>query len=199
MIASIAAVDFESARRRDGSGDVPIQIGIAVASDAGQGILASWSSYLDPGGEVYPGPGLRDERLLAGAPSLLSLWTPIASLLRGKVILAHAAGTEKRFLRAFPGHGFGPWIDTLRLVRAAYPTAPSHALGDICTASGVREKLLAAGFSQGWHDALYDAAATALLFQHLQQSYHVDLANPEGLAKLSSPDLAKYFAHRRRT
>ena len=52
---------------------------------------------------------------------MVDLWPPIRDRLAGAAVVAHGAGTEKRFLRAFPYHGFSPWIDTLRLARKVLP------------------------------------------------------------------------------
>jgi DNA polymerase-3 subunit epsilon len=194
LLGEFAALDFESARLRQGGGDAPVEIGIVRIS---QGCIVShltWRSFLLPPGPVYPGPGLRDPELLRQAPPLLSLWPRVRDSLQGCTLLAHGAGTEKRFLRAFPGHGFGPWVDTLRLARAMLPTAPSHALGDLCTDLGLTAALAEAGFAGTWHEALYDAAASWFLFaQLLRQGAPADL----DLQTLQTPDLAAYFAARR--
>ena len=100
---------------------------------------------------------------LEGAPSLLSLWPEIESRLRGCPVVAHGAGTEKRFLRAFPLHGFSPWIDTLPIVRAAFPGLPDHSLETACTEAGVVGELRGFLPRLDWHDALFDALACLLL------------------------------------
>jgi DNA polymerase-3 subunit epsilon len=83
-----------------------------------------------------------DEGKLAGAPSLLSLWPEVNGRLgNGAVPVAHAKGTEKRFLRKFPGNPFEPWVDTLLLARAALPDSKKHSLGVFCEDVGVAEKV----------------------------------------------------------
>lgn len=186
-----AAIDFESARLREGGGDAPVEIGIVRIVNGQIVAELSWRSFLLPPGPVYPGPGLRDPAALREAPTLLSLWPRVRDSLRGCTLLAHGAGTEKRFLRAFPGHGFGPWIDTLRLSRAMLPSAPSHALGDLCHALALEETLRLHGFSGAWHEAYFDAAASWFLFAHLVE--RAGLTEPEAL---QMPDLAAYFAAR---
>jgi DNA polymerase-3 subunit epsilon len=83
------------------------------------------------------------------------------------VVVAHGRGTEKRFLRAFPGHGFGPWVDTLVLARAVWPGLPSHALQTLCEAAGVDGSIRQLVPDRDWHDALFDAAASLLLLRHI--------------------------------
>ena len=129
---------------------------------------------------------------LREAPSLLSLWPTVkAHLARGPVV-AHGHGTEKRFLRAFPGHSFGPWIDTLQLARAAWPEQPSHSLGDLCEAFNLTAFATHAP-QRTWHDALYDALASLALLKHLVSC--CDLADlPVGV--LVRPDTTTWHRSR---
>lgn len=191
---TFAGIDFESARLKNGRGDEPVQVGIAILS--GDRILPEecWKSFLLPSGAVHSGPGISDVSVLDDAPPFLSLWPQIRASLRGRVLVAHGAGTEKRFLRAFPGHGFGPWIDTLRLSRAVFPNAPSHALGDLCMALELESLTRSLVPDASWHDALFDAVAALLLLQKIASLSGTSLAD---LAKLSRPDLKKYFLARR--
>jgi DNA polymerase-3 subunit epsilon len=103
---------------------------------------------------------------LREAPSLLSLWPVLKSNLGRGPIVAHGHGTEKRFLRTFPGHPFGPWIDTLQLARAAWPNEKSHSLGNLCLSLGLPDFAEHAP-DRNWHDALYDALASLALLKHL--------------------------------
>jgi DNA polymerase-3 subunit epsilon len=107
--------------------------------------------------------------------------------------VAHGAATEKRFLRVFPFHGFGPWVDTLNLTRAIYPSLPSHALGDAVSSLGLLERIKYPAFR--WHDAASDAIASLVLLDHLIVA--ADLAM-EPAEILTRPNLAAYFASRRK-
>ena len=129
---------------------------------------------------------------LLEAPSLLSLWPTLKSQLGRGPVVAHGHGTEKRFLRAFPGHRFGPWIDTLQLARAAWPEQPSHSLGDLCAALSLDDFSHHAP-GRAWHDALYDALASLALLKHLVSEFN--LAD-QSIAVLLKPDTA--FWHRLR-
>lgn len=107
---------------------------------------------------------------LLDAPSFLSLWPTLKSQLTRGPVVAHGHGTEKRFLRTFPGHSFGPWIDTLQLARSAWPDQPSHSLGDLCVNLGLDDFCnLAEG--RKWHDALYDALASLALLKHIVDQF----------------------------
>ena len=103
-------------------------------------------------------------------------------------------GTEKRFLRAFPGHGFGPWIDTLLLARAAWPELAGHSLGALCEAHGLTASIRALVALRSWHDALFDAVASLVLLDHLIQT-HALLDEP--LETLLNPDTSVWHARRR--
>ncbi len=167
------AIDFESAGAARGMTDSPVQVGLASWS-ADSGHSDAFVSYLATDQPVQWSArkvhGIGPEDLVT-APSLLSLWPELKSRLAGAVVVAHGKGTEKRFLRAFPGHGFGPWIDTLLLARAAWPELGDHSLGTLCRHWELTEKVRAIVPEKSWHDALFDAAASLVLLEHLLDSH----------------------------
>ncbi len=110
---------------------------------------------------------------LADAPRLMMLWPAIKKRLAGSVVVAHGHGTEKRFLRAFPAHGFGPWVDTLHLSRACYPEISDHSLGNICSVLGLGKKIKGIVPNKNWHDALFDAVASIVLLEHIINQYNL--------------------------
>jgi DNA polymerase-3 subunit epsilon len=149
--------------------DAPVQVGLAEWSLAG-GHGGTFVSYLRTEQPVQWAArkvhGIGPQQL-AAAPTLLSLWPELKARLTGAVVVAHGKGTEKRFLRAFPGHGFGPWIDTLLLARAAWPELPDHSLGALCESCGLTPGIRRLVPEKSWHDALFDAAASLVLLEHL--------------------------------
>ncbi len=163
------AIDFESAGAARGMTDQPVQVGLASWS-AENGHGDAFVSYLFTDQPVLWSArkvhGIGPEQL-ADAPTLLSLWPELKSRLTGAVVVAHGKGTEKRFLRAFPGHGFGPWIDTLLLARAAWPDLGDHSLGSLCATFGLADRVAALAPGRAWHDALFDAAASLALLEHM--------------------------------
>ncbi|MCX7713103.1 MAG: hypothetical protein N2035_05485 [Chthoniobacterales bacterium] len=195
-----AAIDFESAPAANEKGQVAIQVGIAVADGQATGLSKIWSSYLDA--KFKCGPffvASVTRRRSEGLPKLIELWGEVRQLLDGRVLLAHGAGTERRFLQAFPGHGFGPWIDTLRLARAAFPEAKSHSLSNLCDFLGISEKLRSLGIAGNkWHDAQFDAAACLFLFLEICQRAHLSPIDPSTLPILKSPTLSRYFQVRKK-
>ena len=108
------------------------------------------------------------------APGFMTLWPKIKATLGGNIAVAHGHGTEKRYLRAFPAHGFGPWVDTLQIARAAWPDLPSHALGEICTHFNLTDQVTKlTPNNKTWHDALYDATASLVLLEYLIQQFNL--------------------------
>ncbi len=191
-----AAIDFESAGAARGRTDVPVQVGLASWSPGGD-VGEPFVSYLQSAHPVTWSArkvhGIGDGDLV-GAPRLEELWPTLRRQLGGAVVVAHGKGTEKRFLRAFPGHGFGPWVDTLLIARAAWPDADSHGLSDLCDHAGVAEDIAARLPDRRWHDALFDATASLVLLRHLVVS--LDLLD-QPLAILLRPDLSAWSRARR--
>jgi DNA polymerase III subunit epsilon len=179
------AIDFESAGAVRGASDSPVQVGLATWSMA-EGHGGRFVSYLSNNQPIQWSArklhGITPEEL-KNAPSLLSLWPELKNRLSGAVVVAHGKGTEKRFLRTFPGHGFGPWIDTLLLARAAWPDLPDHSLGALCVQMNLTAEVSGIVPDKSWHDALYDAAASLVLLEHLVQQLMLADTPVESLAK----------------
>lgn len=190
------AIDFESAGAARGKTDSPVQIGIASWS-AGAGHDDSFVSYLHTDQPIHWAArkvhGIGPEYLI-DAPPLLMLWPEVKKRLAGSIVVAHGKGTEKRFLRAFPGHGFGPWIDTLLLARAAWPDLPDHSLGELCEMHGLTEDTRQLVPGKTWHDALFDAVASLVLLAHLVESH--DLTD-QPVEILFQPDTSRWHQLKR--
>lgn len=167
---SFAALDFESAGERPNEAGIPIQIGIASMLDFSLLPDSFYRSYLRAARPVTWSAqqihGISDADL-KDAPELLSLWPEIRRRLEGRCIVAHGAGTEKRYLRAFPLHGFGPWVDTLTLSRKILPGLASYALSDLARELSLEEEARAMLVDFQWHEALSDALASLLLLRKL--------------------------------
>lgn len=163
-----AAIDFESAGKIRGQTDVAVQVGIATWSWK-DGWQEGFMSYLHCPQEVtwqasrIHGITAKD---LTDAPSLISLWPELRARLAGAVLVAHARGTEKKFLRSFPGHGFGPWVDTLVWARRMWSHLGDYTLQSACLHAQVVEEIDSICTNARWHDALYDATASLCLLRH---------------------------------
>jgi len=165
----LVAVDFESARSPEGA-EHPVQIGLVESRNLSLLVGSCYVSFLQPPepvvltrGDVH---GIRS-RDLAGSPTLLSLWPEISNRLQRVPLVAHGAGTERRFLRIFPLANLGPWVDTLQWSRKLYPGLASYALGDLVKTLGLEEEVASACPGRSWHDALFDAVACLLLLHTL--------------------------------
>ncbi|MFZ4386896.1 MAG: exonuclease domain-containing protein [Chthoniobacterales bacterium] len=167
---SFAALDFESAGERANEVGVPVQIGIAVMEGLTPDTASFYSSYLKAERPVTWSAqqihGITNDDL-KNAPEFRSLWPELKQRLGGRWIVAHGSGTEKRFLRTFPLHGFGPWVDTLTLSRRILPGRSSYALSDLV--SGLSLEGEASRHIPGFrsHEALSDALASLLLLRKL--------------------------------
>ncbi len=130
---------------------------------------------------------------LQDAPNYLSLWPDIQRLLSGRILIAHACGTEKRYLRTFPGHSFGPWVDSLTLAKASLPELPSHSLGKLLPYLGKEFENLHIHEGRKWHDALYDAAASFFFVRNLVLELNL---SEMPLSILLNPNAQKYYTLR---
>ncbi len=166
----IAAIDFESAGAAPGETDQPVQVGIVRAETLFDATPRCWVSYIAcehpvrwSASRVH---GITTG-MLANAPHFTALWPQLRELLRGCVVLGHNPATEMRFLRAFPGHGFAPWLDTLALARKAMPGLRDYSLRAVCAALGIEAEVQRLAPGRRWHDALYDAAGSLTLLRAL--------------------------------
>ena len=172
-----AGIDFEGAGAQHGKEDWPVQIGMGTWS-LEEGFGNFFVSDLEGQGQVdWYAKRIHgiDEKRLEGAPSLLSLWPEVNGRLGGGAVpVAHAKGTEKKFLRKFPGNPFGPWVDTLSLSRAAVPNARKHSLGLFCEEVGVADQVRELVPERSWHDALFDAVASLVLLEWAVKRYALE-------------------------
>jgi len=190
---TFTAIDFESAGTSVGGTDTPVQVGTATWSPAisQQDDLDDSKPSLSPPSDTWMSYIHTDKKItwaaqqvhgitadqLKDAPKLMLLWPQLKRRLANNVVVAHGHGTEKRFLRAFPNHGFKPWVDTLHLSRAAYPNLDSYSLGDLCNQIQLTNEVdqiaqIASPESTiCWHDALYDSIASIVLLRHIINTF----------------------------
>lgn len=194
--AIFTAIDFESAGARPGGTDVAVQIGFGTMRGGLIDSQSLFGSYLHSDQPITWSArkvhGIQDEDIV-GSPPLSQLWPRIRDALQNRVVVAHGAGTEKRFLRAFPFHGFGPWVDTLKVSQAAFPEAESHSLENLVTMLELNEEVDALCPDAHWHDALYDSIASLVLLRATVS--HCQLAQ-QPVEELVDPNRQAYFRHR---
>ena len=167
----LTVLDFETTGAVSGHADEPWQVGM-VEMQAGRVTGRYHESYLRvaagrPFNPYAPGRHAEIRGVLAAAPPPAELWPVWRPWLEGRPLAAHNIGTEKKFLqRVAPLHEFGPWIDTLKLARRVRPDLGGHALADVCAALDVVDRARALCPGRDWHDALFDAFASALVLEH---------------------------------
>lgn len=168
---SLTVLDFETTGAVAGHADEPWQVGMVELQD-GRVTGRYHESYLRvaaarPFNPYAPGRHAELRGVLAAAPPPADLWPVWRPWLEGRPLAAHNIGTERKFLqRLAPMHEFGPWIDTLKLARRVRPDLDGHALADVCAALGVVERARKLCPGRDWHDALFDAFASALVLEH---------------------------------
>lgn len=190
-----AAIDFESAGSAPSRADEPVQI--AIVHLTGTVITDGLCSYVRPESEVTWAArkvhGITDA-MLEDAPRFRDLWPQIKPAMEGCWIVAHGAATEKRFLRTFPFHAFGPWVDTLHLSRAVYPDLPSYSLGAVIKSLGLESEKEIQTANFRWHDARCDAIASLVLLRKLIAVCRLEETEPDVLGRAG---LDMYFTNRR--
>ncbi len=177
------AIDFETTGHVPGHPNQPWQVGLVQLRGSDLLPATAFESFLRvaadrPFNPAAPGRHARLRPQLAAAPTPRDLWPELLPRLQRRILIAHNIATERNLLlHIAPLHAF-TWIDTLRLVRIAYPTLASKALEDLIPALHLADALAQLSDREP-HDALYDAFACALLFRHLitlPQWQHVTIA-----------------------
>jgi len=186
----IVVLDFESTGSMRGFPNEPWQIGMITLRQGQVDAASMFDSLLriDINRPFNPhAPGRHDllRNEMAGAPTAAELWKTIRPRISDVPLCAHNVSTEKKFVRAMaPMHRFGPWIDTLVLARRAWPSLSSYTLEDLVARLLLKPQVEAICPGREPHDALYDAAASAVLLSHLLQQPGWAHATVDELASL---------------
>ena len=168
------ALDFETTGTVAGFPNEPWQLGLVAVEDGRVMPETRWETYFRvdarrPFSPRAPGRWAEIRDTLDAAPAFMEVWPEISERLVGVPLVAHNAATERTILEhRAPMTPFGPWIDTLKLARRAWPGMASYALEDLVPALGL-EAAVSGLCPEGWepHDARYDAVAAAVLLRHL--------------------------------
>lgn len=170
---TFVSLDFETTGTVKGYPNEPWQLGLVAIADGAPVASSKWETWFRvaadrPFSPRAPGRWAEIRGDLAAAPLFMDLWPALAGRLVGVPLVAHNAATERTILvKRAPLTPFGPWIDTLRLVRRFWPLMQSFALGDLIRTFGLQARVDALCAGRTWHDALYDACAGAVLFCHI--------------------------------
>ncbi|MFZ5806469.1 MAG: PolC-type DNA polymerase III [Verrucomicrobiota bacterium] len=187
--AEIVAVDFECTGTVKGYANEPWQIGMVVLERGKINIRRKFSKFLRVGERPFspyaPGRYAEFKKQIQKAPRLEELWPELKKWWLDKPLAAHSVGTEKKFIRkAAPMHSFGVWIDTLKLVRKAYPKLKSYKLEDVLARLDLMNRVcdLCPGLLP--HDALFDAIGAAAILEHLLNLKKWENVSIESLVKI---------------
>lgn len=193
VLFTYAAIDFETTGSVEGYPVEPWQVGVVRVAPGEKPVC--WESLLQIGDRPFHprAPGrhaiLRHE--LGRAPTLLECLDRLRDHCAGVPLVAHNIATEKNCLgREVPMERFGPWIDTLKLSRAAWPDLASHKLGDLLARFDLLRRVRGAFPKRDAHDALFDAYGSHLLLRFLLEQPGWESA---GMEVLVSPDLGGYY------
>ena len=187
--ANIVVIDFETTGRVGRLASEPWQIGMVSLVGGRLAADVMFDSFLRIGDRPFnpyaPGRHAQIRAQLRSAPTLPELWPQLSHWVQGRPLGAHNVATERKILReAFPLHVMGPWIDTLKLVRIAYPGLANHKLGDIIQDLDMAKQVGCLCPGRSLHDALYDAVACAVLLEHLLSLPGWERRSLEALARV---------------
>lgn len=190
------AIDFETTGSVAGYPVEPWQIGIAVFSPQEEPVL--WESYLKIGDRPFhpraPGRHAKIRHELSMAPTLEECLPVLRSLCQQHPLLAHNVATEQKCLHdQLPMERWGPWLDSLKICRSAWPGLPSHRLEDILFKLELLPDLHVIFPDREAHDALYDAYGSALILQYLMSQKEWEDVS---LELLQNPDLSAWQKRR---
>lgn len=174
---SFAVIDLETTGFSNS--DRIIEVGVVLTDPAGR-VEKRWRTLVQPNRGFDNGfvHGITASDLVE-APQFEDIALRLADLLNGRVVVAHNASFEKRFLtHEFACAGLqlpedGTWLlDTLRAAKGILP-GPSHKLAACLESIGVTNAAA--------HTALADADATACLLEYMLPWMTDDLAAVEPL------------------
>ncbi len=185
--ACFTVMDFETTGAVAGYPVEPWQVGLVRVRGGQVCAGEAFGSLLRVGDRPFnpraPGRHAQLRGQLAVAPTPGEQWPELAPWVTGVPLVAHNTGTERSVLARFaPLHRFGPWVDTLPLVRRAYPGLASKALEDVTAALGLETRVRALCPGRDAHDALYDAYACAVLLEHFLELPGWERVTVEALA-----------------
>jgi DNA polymerase-3 subunit epsilon len=169
--ARFGVIDFETTGAVPGFRVEPWQVGVVMVE---QGVVQGemqYESLFHIGDRPFnlraPGRHAKIRDQLAAAPTPSEVLPALVQRLSGVPVVAHNIGTERSQLMAMaPLHKFGPWIDTLKLTRHAYPALESKSLEDVIQTLALKARVDSLCPGREAHDALYDAVACAVLLEH---------------------------------
>lgn len=167
---SFLGLDFETSGYSKWSTSAAVEIGLVEIFPNGElkvlaSSLLSGAKWISPAAYRVHKIGLWQCR---GKPTLHA-FREILEEHSNRPICVHAKGTEKKILREMLGLEHPHWVDSLLLSRRHLTACPNHKLETVTKFLNLEIKLQQM-FPRGkWHQAAYDAAASALIVQEIQR------------------------------
>ncbi len=162
MLTTYAAVDVETTGLNPDQ-DAIIEVGVVLFNR--QGVLEQFESLVYPGrsipAEITRLTGI-DDAMVAEAPDLDSLRTPLRRLVGDNAVVGHNVNFDLAFLRAAYVGQTNRRVDTATLASIVLPSLGRYSLDNLVAHLGLAET----GQGQS-HRALSDARQTAALFLRL--------------------------------
>ena len=109
----------------------------------------------------------------ADAPSFPSLWPEIRSRLGQSVVVGHNPATERKFLRRFPGHGFGP-VSYTHLRLALEGRIAGGKDGILLAEDGNQNVLVGQMVTRSWPAATGDASVDKQRFERVEWPFTLE-------------------------
>lgn len=158
--SDFVAFDFETTGR-DPWADEIIEIGAVRFADGAE--VEAYSTFVKPGGpipeEISGITGITEE-MVRDAPAAPDALRGLLGFCGGRILVAHNAPFDLAFLRQQTLLGLGREAGGAPRTRSPSPggstDAPGHRLGDMARLMGIA--------FEGWHRAVNDARAAALLY-----------------------------------
>ena len=169
---TLVSIDFETTGKVGRLPSEPWQVGLVVLRNGRVEDGTRFQSLIRVGDRPFhpaaPGAHHRLRREIALAPPWEGFRPVFKQRCAGLPLVAHNVPTERGLLRRLsPLEPWGPWIDTLTLVRHAYASLPSHELGAVVASLGLLPRILELIPAWQPHDALSDAFSAAVVLEHL--------------------------------
>lgn len=168
--ASLVALDLEGSGAQDRDDEAILEIAVVPFTNGQPDPAAAYSTLVNPGRKVpqrpWISPGLTNDAL-AGAPGPGDVEPELARRVNGQIVIGHNVGVDWRLLhRRHPAITPTALIDTLRLARHLKLGA-KNSLSALTTQLELTTQVERLADGSQPHRALWDAVATALLFQAL--------------------------------
>jgi DNA polymerase III epsilon subunit family exonuclease len=169
-----AVIDFETTGGRPNSTDRAVQLAIIHVDENGN-VTDRWTTFINPERPVeYTDVHGVTQEMADAAPTFKELAPEILSRLEGRVISAHNASYDLRFLRSEFGR-IGMKMDVNPANTFCTMNTAKKFLGDSIPSTKLADCLEVTGLGyveengRGAHDASVDAVATAKLLGHYLQ------------------------------